>query len=95
MRDLLAIPVIRDLCATGCALSFLATAFDVVFVLYCYTPISSGGLSFSVSMTPGSRNPPLKLIIITGLADRLFTCRLRHHICTVSDPLSSVSTKHV
>jgi hypothetical protein len=93
MRDLLAIPIIRDLCATGCALSFLATAFDVVFVLYCYTPISSGGLSFSVSMTPGSRNPPL--IIIIGLADRLFTCRLRHHICTFSDPLSSLSAKHV
>ena len=93
MRDLLAVPIIRDLCAAGCALSFLATAFDVVFVLYCYTPVSSGGLSFSVSMIPGSRNLPL--IIITGLADWLFTCRLRHHICTDADPLSSIVAKDI
>lgn len=45
---LLSRPVIRDLCTSGCALSFVGTAFDVVFVLFCYSPVQSGGLSFSV-----------------------------------------------
>jgi hypothetical protein len=33
-------------------LSYLATSFDVVFVLFCYSSIESGGLAFSVSFTP-------------------------------------------
>ena len=45
---LLQIPVMRALCMSGCALSFVGSAFDVVFVLFCYSPIRSGGLSFSV-----------------------------------------------
>lgn len=50
-RQLLQQPVMRSLCASGCALSFVGTAFDVVFVLFCYSPIETGGLSFSVSIT--------------------------------------------
>lgn len=48
VRALLSLPVMRTLCVSGCALSFVGTAFDVVFVLFCYSPIRSGGLSFSV-----------------------------------------------
>lgn len=50
IKELLGIPIIRALCASGCALCFIATAFDVVFVLFCYTPIQTGGLAFSVSI---------------------------------------------
>ncbi|KAJ7771708.1 major facilitator superfamily domain-containing protein, partial [Mycena metata] len=47
--QLLAIPMIRALTASGFCLSFIGTAFDVVFILFCYTPIERGGLSFSVN----------------------------------------------
>ncbi|KAK2467032.1 hypothetical protein APHAL10511_001290 [Amanita phalloides] len=49
MRELLAIPIIRTLCISGFALCFSATAFDVVFALFCYTPIRSGGLGLDTS----------------------------------------------
>ncbi|CAA7267909.1 unnamed protein product [Cyclocybe aegerita] len=49
VRELLNIPIIRALCASGCALSFLSSAFDVLFVLFCYSPIRSGGLAFDTS----------------------------------------------
>ncbi|KAH9484153.1 Major facilitator-type transporter psiT2 [Psilocybe cubensis] len=48
MAQLLRIPVIRALTFSGVALCFTATAFDALFVLFCYTPIHLGGLSFSV-----------------------------------------------
>lgn len=47
--SLLRQPVMRALCTSGCAMSFVSTAFDVVFVLFCYSPINTGGLAFSVS----------------------------------------------
>ena len=50
VRSLLSIPIIRALCSSGCALAFILTAFDVVFALFCYSPIAAGGLSFSVSI---------------------------------------------
>ena len=49
IRSLLALPTMRALCLSGFALSFVGTAFDVLFVLFCYSPITSGGLSFTVS----------------------------------------------
>lgn len=48
ITELLSIPIIRALSTSGCALCFIATAFDVVFVLFCYSPIETGGLAFSV-----------------------------------------------
>ncbi|KAF8525796.1 major facilitator superfamily domain-containing protein [Hysterangium stoloniferum] len=45
IRTLLANPLIRALCFSGGALAFLSSAFDVVFVLFCFSPITSGGLS--------------------------------------------------
>lgn len=44
------IPIINALCNSSCALSFISTAFDVVFVLYCYTPVERGGLNLSVRL---------------------------------------------
>lgn len=49
LRQLLSLPIIWALAMSGFALSFLATAFEVVFVLFCYSPVHSGGLAFSVS----------------------------------------------
>jgi hypothetical protein len=47
-RELFSVPIIRALCLSGCALSFISTSFDVVFVLFCFSPIDLGGLGFSV-----------------------------------------------
>ncbi|KAG9308879.1 major facilitator superfamily domain-containing protein [Chiua virens] len=41
---LLSIPAIRALTISGFALSFLNLSFDVVFTLFCYTPLDAGGL---------------------------------------------------
>jgi len=49
LRQLLSLPIIWALAISGFALSFLSTAFEVVFILFCYSPLDSGGLSFSVS----------------------------------------------
>ncbi|KAF5367210.1 hypothetical protein D9757_012213 [Collybiopsis confluens] len=49
LRELLNIPIIRALSASAFALNFIGTAWDVLFVLFCYTPIRNGGLSFSPS----------------------------------------------
>jgi hypothetical protein len=52
MRELLALPVIRSLTLSGSALAFVQTSYDVVFVLFAYTPIQIGGLAFTVSIIP-------------------------------------------
>jgi len=46
--SLLSMPVIRALCGSGFALSFLVGGFEVLFVLYCYSAIENGGLGLSV-----------------------------------------------
>lgn len=46
--ELLSIPAIRALTISGFALSFLSLAFDVVFTLFCYTPVDAGGLGLEV-----------------------------------------------
>lgn len=45
-------PPLRHVLLTGFGASFLATAYEVVFALICYTPIHLGGLSRSVSESP-------------------------------------------
>jgi len=57
-KDLWRVPVINAICTSCCSISFLSTAFDVVFVLYCYTTIENGGLSLSVCL--------LKLLRFSG-----------------------------
>ncbi|KAJ8592806.1 MFS general substrate transporter [Rhizopogon salebrosus TDB-379] len=49
ISELLSIPIISALASSGFMLSYLATSFDVVFVLFCYSSIESGGLAFSAS----------------------------------------------
>ncbi|KAH8806898.1 major facilitator superfamily domain-containing protein [Flagelloscypha sp. PMI_526] len=39
--------MLQALCRSGLCAGFLAVAFEVVFTLFCYTPIELGGLSFS------------------------------------------------
>ncbi|KAF9567594.1 MFS general substrate transporter [Agrocybe pediades] len=45
-RKLFNIPIIQALCYSGCALSFMSTAFEVIFVQFCFSPVSAGGLGF-------------------------------------------------
>jgi hypothetical protein len=45
---LLRVPAIRALCWSGCGLCLAATGFDVVFVLFCFSGVKSGGLGFDV-----------------------------------------------
>ncbi|KAI0688763.1 MFS general substrate transporter [Cytidiella melzeri] len=45
VKSLLALPVIRALCASQLALGFLASAFNNLFVLMAFSPIEHGGLS--------------------------------------------------
>ncbi|GJJ08256.1 hypothetical protein Clacol_002466 [Clathrus columnatus] len=45
IKKLLSNPLIRALCLSGGCLAFLASAFDVVYVLFCFSPIASGGLA--------------------------------------------------
>ncbi|KAF8551945.1 MFS general substrate transporter [Imleria badia] len=49
VMELLSIPTIRALTISGFALSFLSLAFDVVFALFCYTPVGAGGLGLEPS----------------------------------------------
>lgn len=47
--QLMRIPEIRKLCLSGGVLTFIATGWDVVFVLFCYSAVADGGLALSVS----------------------------------------------
>lgn len=47
LKKLVSVPIIRAISLSGAGLSFTYTAFDVLFVLFCYSPIESGGLALS------------------------------------------------
>ncbi|KAI6126251.1 major facilitator superfamily domain-containing protein [Pisolithus croceorrhizus] len=49
LKEVLACPAISALVSSGFSLSFVYTSFDVVFVLFCYSAVHSGGLAFSDS----------------------------------------------
>ncbi|KAJ7136766.1 major facilitator superfamily domain-containing protein [Mycena epipterygia] len=49
MFELLAMPNIRAVSASSSALAFLDVGFSVGFILFCYTPVETGGLGFSVT----------------------------------------------
>ncbi|KAI6043088.1 major facilitator superfamily domain-containing protein [Pisolithus marmoratus] len=49
LKEVLACPAISSLVSSGFSLSFVYTSFDVVFVLFCYSAVQSGGLAFSDS----------------------------------------------
>ncbi|KAL1741374.1 major facilitator superfamily domain-containing protein [Schizophyllum fasciatum] len=46
-RALLQLPAVRALGVSGFVLSFICTAFDVMFVLFCYSSVEHGGIGFS------------------------------------------------
>ncbi|EGN96080.1 hypothetical protein SERLA73DRAFT_185613 [Serpula lacrymans var. lacrymans S7.3] len=79
-------PIISALASSGCALSFIATSFDVVFVLFCYSPILSGGLAFSASQigyslaTAGAIASFIQLFIMSYLL-RTFDCAKMYNFC--------------
>ncbi|KAF8742716.1 hypothetical protein AX14_002525 [Amanita brunnescens Koide BX004] len=93
IRDLLAIPIIKALCASGCALSFLATAFDVAFVLFCYTPVSSGGLSFSASQigyslaVSGTISALIQILLLPSLLNMFDIAKL-YNFCMLLWPFA-------
>ncbi|KAF8636621.1 hypothetical protein AX17_003431 [Amanita inopinata Kibby_2008] len=91
--ELFSIPIIRDLSISGCALCFIATAYDVVFVLFCYTPILSGGLGFSAAQigyslaVAGSISAGIQLFFLPSLL-RTFNNAKLYHFCISLWPMS-------
>ncbi|KAH7929785.1 MFS general substrate transporter [Leucogyrophana mollusca] len=83
---LLSMPIISALASSGFALSFIATSFDVVFVLFCYSPVSTGGLAFSASQigyslaTAGAIAAAIQLFIMSYLL-RTFDCAKMYNFC--------------
>ncbi|KAL0947403.1 hypothetical protein HGRIS_013516 [Hohenbuehelia grisea] len=83
---LLKLPVIRALCLSGCALSFIGTAFDVVFVLFCYSAVESGGLALSASQIgyslaiAGAVSAGIQLIFLPTLL-RTFDIACMYNLC--------------
>jgi len=90
---LLLIPAIRALSISGFALCFIATAFDVVFVLFCYSPIVTGGLAFSASQigyslaTAGAISAGIQLLFLPTLL-RTFEITRLYTFCMSLWPLT-------
>ncbi|KLO14164.1 MFS general substrate transporter [Schizopora paradoxa] len=93
--SLWSLPILRAVCISGFALSFVGTAFDVVFVLFCYSPIATGGLSFSVSQigyalaVAGISSAALQLLFMPILL-RHFNCSRLYKFCMSIWPLTFV-----
>ncbi|KAG2360853.1 major facilitator superfamily domain-containing protein [Suillus spraguei] len=86
ISKLLSIPVISALALSGFMLSYIGASFDVVFVLFCYSPIQSGGLSFSASQigyslaSAGAISAAIQLCIMSYLL-RTFDCAKMYNFC--------------
>ncbi|KAG1749005.1 major facilitator superfamily domain-containing protein [Suillus paluster] len=86
VSKLLSIPIISALALSGFMLSFLGVSFDVVFVLFCYSPIESGGLAFSASQigyslaTSGAIAAAIQLCIMSYLL-RTFDSAKMYNFC--------------
>lgn len=81
----------RAVCISGCALSFVGSAFDVVFVLFCYSSVKMGGLGFSVNLLFLIANEVIVHNAI-GFSDRLCSGSRRHFIGSIPDCLHADST---
>lgn len=95
LRQLLSLPIIWALATSGFALSFLAAAFDVVFVLFCYSPVHSGGLAFSVSHLRSARFSRQHELLSPGITNWLFISNLWRHIRCVSSLHHVLLVTHV
>ncbi|KAG2062688.1 MFS general substrate transporter, partial [Suillus decipiens] len=86
VSKLLSIPVISALAVSGFMLSYIGVSFDVVFVLFCYSPIKSGGLSFSASQigyslaAAGAISAVIQLCIMSYLL-RTFDSAKMYNFC--------------
>ncbi|KAG8217332.1 major facilitator superfamily domain-containing protein [Butyriboletus roseoflavus] len=86
LKQLLSLPIIWALSMSGFALSFLGTAFDVVFVLFCYSSVDSGGLAFSASeigyslAASGTISAAIQIFIMSYLL-RTFDCAKMYNFC--------------
>lgn len=78
-RELFCVPIIRAICLSGCALSFISTSFDVVFVLFCFSPVDLGGLGFSVRLFPFLKVKFKRRQGFLDLRDRVCACYLRSY----------------
>ncbi|KAJ7724068.1 major facilitator superfamily domain-containing protein [Mycena maculata] len=94
--ELLAIPVIRALTLSGFALNFISTAFDVVFVLFCYTSVETGGLGFSATQIgyslaiSGIISCAMQLILLPMLLCRMTAATL-YNLCMCAWPITFMS----
>jgi len=76
-------------------MSFIATSFDVVFVLFCYSPVQSGGLAFSASQigyslaSSGAIAAAIQLFIMSYLL-RTFDCAAMYKFCMALWPYAYV-----
>ena len=89
-------PLVRALCLSGSALSFLASGFDVIFVLFCFSPIASGGLSrpadeigYSLAAS-GLTSVVLQLFLMPWLL-RTFNLDAMYRVCMGLFPCAFVS----
>ncbi|KAG6333599.1 hypothetical protein ID866_5484 [Astraeus odoratus] len=93
IKGLINLPIISALVTSCFALSFIATAFDAVFVLFCYSSIQSGGLSFSASnigyalATSGGISVSLQMFVMPHLL-RKFDCAKIHVFCMTLWPFA-------
>lgn len=89
-------PLVRALCLSGGALAFLATGFNVVFVLFCFSPIASGGLSrpvdeigYSLAVS-GLTSVALQLFLMPWLL-RTFDLDAMYRVCVGMFPCAFAS----
>lgn len=76
--SILLYPPLRALMSTQFLISILATAYDVVFILVCFTPIDLGGLSRNVSLLVVS---VIKILIsVIALSNRTCFGSQRHDL---------------
>ncbi|EAU88341.2 hypothetical protein CC1G_05107 [Coprinopsis cinerea okayama7 len=92
MKELLKVPIMRSLTISGASLCFTATAFDAVFVLFCYTAVAEGGLGFSTSQIgyalamAGSSSILIQILFLPTLLVRFEPARL-YNFCMWLWPL--------
>ncbi|EIW85420.1 MFS general substrate transporter [Coniophora puteana RWD-64-598 SS2] len=90
---LLHVPAIWTLSSSGFALSYLAASFDVVFVLFSYSDIETGGLAFTAAeigyclATSGTIAALIQVLLMPYLL-RTFDCARMYSFCMNMWPIA-------